>query len=1397
MEKKLFVTLLWSLAVVGLGVNHHQHGMEPTASQQSSEKIVPHRVAGINSDLAMGMQKHHLQELFHRYGENNSLTIEGFRKLLQNIGIAPVKRVHLNHGHHHHGHGTLNKNIQKVVCPTLESGGTEQNSRSSQVTGPRRLENVENSRIILIKTVSSEVTETTSVPVTEENHVLETPERGKMRSLPTVLNGTSAPNTTESSNANWLAKGRANESTTMSEPETGSVMYSKSTNQNPHQCFNTSNLLQSHGIGMQVILNATEFSYLCPAIINQIDGRSCAVHVNSEKVESPPKTYSMQIAWIGGFIAISIISFLSLLGVILVPLMNRVFFKFLLSFLVALAVGTLSGDAFLHLLPHSHASYHHSHEKPLFDQNKGSLFRHLIFPNTDKGPYLDSTWKGLTALGGLYFMFLVEHLITLIKQFKDKKKKNQKKPENDEDPEIKKQLSKYDSQLSPNEEKLDAEDRQEGYLRPEAQDSSHFDSPQPAVLEEEEVMIAHCHPQEVYNEYVLRGCKNKCHSHFHDTLGQSDDLIHHHHDYHHILHHHHHQNHHPHSHSQRYSREELQDAGIATLAWMVIMGDGLHNFSDGLAIGAAFTEGLSSGLSTSVAVFCHELPHELGDFAVLLKAGMTVKQAVLYNALSAMLAYLGMATGILVGHYAENVSMWIFALTAGLFMYVALVDMITTLINHKDKPKRSDKTLQAIQQMGQAVNFAVGKFVAVGEAIANENQDLKEEIHIACIEAKRAGETIAGLTDVAHMDRPESDARITIFTDKTGVVKAARLLLSSVTKVLLLADRIVIKQIIASRNKVIATLEQLEKVSSFQEFVQIFSQFGNEMVEFAHLTGDRQNDLKDEKKKARMAAARAVLEKCTMMLLTASKTCLRHPDCESARINKKGVFHRMRVALEQVIDIVTDCRPNAEAEVSPNSIYTGIKAFKSKIEALRENLYFLPKQNLSTLLDFIVEQTEDFTDSAYISHDQRERILELTNLAKMELGELVSVWMHVKNQKSKNTTEDLELAILKISQCMNELKREIHSAATLLATDLLKYHADHVVLKALKISGVEGNLEAVAGYTCKLSEQKEQLVEACQLLRHVSGTEPLEITCIHAEDTFRVTGPQIISAAETLTLHPSSKIAKENLDVFCEAWESQITDMSVLLREINDVFEGRRGEKRACLSLPRPGKHNANLKSLKPVKLDSEEQAKIAKLGLELRLLTSAVDCEAEKWEDQETEIIVRHGQSLSNMAYSMYLFSRGEGLLKSTQDLINQAEVFASEGLKLASSLHALSNQLEDDGKPFLLLEVNKLVPTCQQLQLIAKAPVQGKTTSFTKVEKCFLNTKDLMAALAHIFPLCSKFLRKCKAGSGCLISPQLWKENRWQAVTDEEMNGKTLDVFEIKSLEHHVAKLTFLESK
>ncbi|XP_068603171.1 alpha-catulin [Brachionichthys hirsutus] len=731
---------------------------------------------------------------------------------------------------------------------------------------------------------------------------------------------------------------------------------------------------------------------------------------------------------------------------------------------------------------------------------------------------------------------------------------------------------------------------------------------------------------------------------------------------------------------------------------------------------------------------------------------------------------------------------------------IPLVSQITTLINYKDKPKKSERTLSAIHRVGQAVSVAVGRFVAVGEAIAAENQELKDEMGQACFEARRAGDAIAQLTDAGSASPSQAEGHVTVFSDRTGMVKAARSLLSSVTKVLVLADRIVIKQIIASRNKVLVTLDRLERVSTFQEFVQIFSQFGNEMVEFAHLTGDRQNDLKDEKKKARMAAARAVLEKCTMMLLTASKTCLRHPDCDSARINKDAVFQRMRCALEQVIEIVTEARRCGESKTLPASLYDGIKDFKASVECLRENLFSVSPEGVGSQLEALVEQTEDFTDSPYTSHEQRQAILGLCQLARRDTQQLVQACVEAQSGQAKQTTEDMEVAILKICESVHDLRRELHKVAVGRAADLLKVHGERLPLRALKAAGAEGNLEAAAEYSRTLTEQKEQLVETCRLLCHVSGSEPLEITCIHAEETFHVIGPQIISAAQTLALHPSSKIAKENLEVFCEAWESQLCDMALLLREINDVFEGRRGDKRPYLSLPRPGKHSlSNLKTAKAVKLDAEEQTSMAKLGLELRLLSSDVDTEMEKWEEQEHDV-VRRSQSLSSMAYNMHLFTRGEGLLKTTLDLFHQAEVLSEEGLLLSTSLHTFSTQLVDEEMSLVVTELEKLVALCQQLQTGAKTPAQGKTATFQKVDSCIQTTRGILTVVLSLLPFCSKLNKKYKSEKSSLGSPQDCGEGQdtfTPAHEEGAHDSKSTNGFSAKSLEQPVAALNLLESK
>ncbi len=68
-----------------------------------------------------------------------------------------------------------------------------------------------------------------------------------------------------------------------------------------------------------------------------------------------------------------------------------------------------------------------------------------------------------------------------------------------------------------------------------------------------------------------------------------------------------------------------------------------------------------------------------GDFAVLLRAGMSVRQAMFYNMVSSVLCFLGMAVGVAVGNVSAA-SVWIFSLTAGIFIYISLVDMVSSLL---------------------------------------------------------------------------------------------------------------------------------------------------------------------------------------------------------------------------------------------------------------------------------------------------------------------------------------------------------------------------------------------------------------------------------------------------------------------------------------------------------------------------------------------------------------------------------------------------------------------------------------------------------------------------------------------------------------------------------------------
>ncbi|XP_052065471.1 metal cation symporter ZIP14-like isoform X2 [Mytilus californianus] len=150
--------------------------------------------------------------------------------------------------------------------------------------------------------------------------------------------------------------------------------------------------------------------------------------------------------------------------------------------------------------------------------------------------------------------------------------------------------------------------------------------------------------------------------------------------------------------------------GVATVAWILLLGDSIHNFVDGLSIGAAFTENVFTGVSVSLAVICEELPHELGDIAILLHSGLTMKKALFYNFLAAVVCYAGLIVGIVVGENTDA-NRWIFAFAGGLFIYIALVDMIPEM-NEQAATSRKNQTESTFQiflyqNIGLLLGFAI------------------------------------------------------------------------------------------------------------------------------------------------------------------------------------------------------------------------------------------------------------------------------------------------------------------------------------------------------------------------------------------------------------------------------------------------------------------------------------------------------------------------------------------------------------------------------------------------------------------------------------------------------------------------------------------------------------------
>jgi zinc and cadmium transporter len=132
-----------------------------------------------------------------------------------------------------------------------------------------------------------------------------------------------------------------------------------------------------------------------------------------------------------------------------------------------------------------------------------------------------------------------------------------------------------------------------------------------------------------------------------------------------------------------------RDASNPGLAAINVLGDAIHNFIDGVVIGASYLAGPTIGVTTTIAVLLHEIPQELGDFGILVHSGLTVRNAVLLNVASASIAILGTVVALSAGAIAEGaVAGTLLPVTAGGFVYLAAADLIPEL--------QHDRSLRAL-----------------------------------------------------------------------------------------------------------------------------------------------------------------------------------------------------------------------------------------------------------------------------------------------------------------------------------------------------------------------------------------------------------------------------------------------------------------------------------------------------------------------------------------------------------------------------------------------------------------------------------------------------------------------------------------------------------------------------
>ncbi|XP_055311077.1 zinc transporter ZIP10 isoform X2 [Sitodiplosis mosellana] len=367
------------------------------------------------------------------------------------------------------------------------------------------------------------------------------------------------------------------------------------------------------------------FMNMCPALLVQIEQGSCAEQQQQQHFDDEPLPSSSaslpsvqpkepreskvisSFAWIAAVVSITIISLCGLIGIAMVPLTKFSAYHEILRFMIAIAIGTLVGDALMHLIPHALAPHDHASTE---ESHMHGDTRHAEDAH-DHSSETEAVWLCGCAFLTALVMYFIEALLPLLS----------------------------------------------GNAGHGHSHGGHGHGPKISNKVQAEVIHSPEDCQHQQNENQASNC-GSCEDLDNDLENSKKNI----------------------EENVMVKDTKVRPLGALTpVAFMVIIGDGLHNLTDGMAIGAAFGVDPVTGMATALAVLCHELPHELGDFALLLQTGVSLRRAFVFNVISSMLSFIGMIFGLLIVNANSAFVRWIYAGTAGTFLYIAFADLVPEL----------------------------------------------------------------------------------------------------------------------------------------------------------------------------------------------------------------------------------------------------------------------------------------------------------------------------------------------------------------------------------------------------------------------------------------------------------------------------------------------------------------------------------------------------------------------------------------------------------------------------------------------------------------------------------------------------------------------------------------------